>query len=96
MFIEEVPPPLQEIIRKAYIALISGIAWDHMNVFPDYDTYLEQFRKFIDLVETGGILIYCSEDRELSELVKSSGRLLDYVPYRDHPHESGHLYGTGQ
>ncbi|MCK4749494.1 MAG: peptidoglycan synthetase, partial [Bacteroidales bacterium] len=67
-------------LYKPHIALLSGIAWDHMNVFPEYDTYLEQFRIFIDQVEVGGTLVYCMEDQELRSLIKSSNRLLDYVP----------------
>ncbi len=72
-------------LYKPHIALISGIAWDHMNVFPTYENYLEQFRIFIDKTQIGGSLIYSADDPEVSDLVKTSGRLLDYVPYREHP-----------
>ncbi|HPS46575.1 MAG TPA: Mur ligase domain-containing protein, partial [Bacteroidales bacterium] len=44
------------------IALISGIAWDHINVFPTFENYIEQFRIFADLVVDNGTLIYCDED----------------------------------
>jgi len=71
-------------LYKPHIALISGIAWDHMNVFPTYENYLEQFRIFIDKTEVGGSLIYSGDDPEVSNLVKSSGSLLDYIPYRVH------------
>ena len=74
-------------LYKPHIALLSGVAWDHMNVFPEYETYLHQFKTFIDLVEVGGTLVYCSEDNDLVNLVKLSGRLLDYVPYRVHPYQ---------
>ena len=72
-------------LYKPHIALISGIAWDHMNVFPTYENYLEQFRIFIDKTEPGGSLIYSADDPEVTTLVKSSSRLLDYIPYRVHP-----------
>ena len=72
-------------LYKPHIALISGIAWDHMNVFPTYENYLEQFRIFIEKTEVGGSLIYCRDDAEVVRLVKSSGRLLDYIPYHGHP-----------
>jgi UDP-N-acetylmuramate: L-alanyl-gamma-D-glutamyl-meso-diaminopimelate ligase len=72
-------------LYKPHIALISGIAWDHMNVFPTYANYLEQFRIFIEKTEVGGSLIYSADDPEVSNLVKTSGRLLDYVPYYEHP-----------
>jgi UDP-N-acetylmuramate: L-alanyl-gamma-D-glutamyl-meso-diaminopimelate ligase len=73
-------------LYKPHISLISGIAWDHMNVFPTYENYLEQFRIFIEKTEVGGSLIYAADDPEVVNLVKSSGRLLDYIPYREHPH----------
>ena len=55
-------------LYKPDIALISGIAWDHINVFPTYEMYVDQFRKFIDVIEDGGKLIYCSEDEEVNKL----------------------------
>ncbi len=72
-------------LYKPHISLISGIAWDHMNVFPTYENYLEQFRIFIEKTEVGGLLIYSGDDPEVTDLVKSSGRLLDFIPYRGHP-----------
>lgn len=44
------------------IAVISGIAWDHINVFPTFENYVEQFEKFIDLIEPNGTLAYCEND----------------------------------
>lgn len=67
-----------------HIALISGISWDHMNVFPEEEDYLDQFRIFIEKTEVGGSLVYCMEDPVLQDLIKSSGRILDYIPYREH------------
>jgi UDP-N-acetylmuramate: L-alanyl-gamma-D-glutamyl-meso-diaminopimelate ligase len=46
------------------IALISGIAWDHINVFPTYQNYVEQFEIFVDQI-SGGILVYNEEDLEV-------------------------------
>lgn len=54
-------------IYKPHIALISGIAWDHINVFPSFEMYLDQFRRFIHCIEDHGKLIYCTDD----ELVKA-------------------------
>jgi UDP-N-acetylmuramate: L-alanyl-gamma-D-glutamyl-meso-diaminopimelate ligase len=73
-------------LYEPHIALISGIAWDHINVFQTYENYLEQFRIFIEKTQVGGSLIYAQNDQEVSVLVKSSVRLLDYIPYREHPH----------
>ena len=53
-----------------HIAVLTGIAWDHINVFPTFDNYLEQFRIFIDLIEPGGVLIYNETDPVLKKLVK--------------------------
>lgn len=49
-------------LYKPDIALISGIAWDHINVFKTFESYVEQFAVFIDLIEPGGKLVYCEED----------------------------------
>jgi UDP-N-acetylmuramate: L-alanyl-gamma-D-glutamyl-meso-diaminopimelate ligase len=73
-------------LYKPHISLISGISWDHMNVFHTYEIYLEQFRIFIETTEVGGSLIYSADDHEVVNLVKSSTGLLDYIPYREHPH----------
>jgi len=64
-----------------HIAVLSGIAWDHINVFPTFDNYLEQFAIFIRQMEPGHILIYNSTDEVLSALVDKEGRHLKLVPY---------------
>jgi len=64
------------------IALISGIAWDHMNVFPTFDNYIEQFRIFARLVSKNGKLIYCKEDKIVAEAVKSAGDSVQLIGYR--------------
>lgn len=53
-----------------HIAVITGIAWDHINVFPTFDLYLEQFRVFISKIEPDGLLIYNHTDPVLRELVE--------------------------
>ena len=59
-------------LYKADIGLISGIAWDHINVFPTFDDYKKQFEIFIDTIQFEGTLIYCKDDKVLDELVKQS------------------------
>ncbi len=59
-------------LYQANIALLSGIAWDHINVFPTYQIYLEQFSKFIGTIKSGGVLVYNEEDEELNKLVEES------------------------
>ncbi len=57
-----------------HIAILTGIAWDHINVFPTFDFYLEQFRIFIAKIEVGGLLIYNSSDKVLDQLVNDCRR----------------------
>jgi UDP-N-acetylmuramate: L-alanyl-gamma-D-glutamyl-meso-diaminopimelate ligase len=52
-----------------HIAVLTGIAWDHINVFPTFDLYLEQFRIFLSRIEPGGVLIYNDTDPVLEKLV---------------------------
>ena len=59
-------------LYKPDIALLSGIAWDHINVFPTFEMYVEQFRIFIDLIQPNGSLIYCQEDIILDEISKNA------------------------
>ena len=64
------------------VAILTGIAWDHINVFPTYEFYKEQFTIFIGMIEKGGILIYNETDSELDNLVKSCKRDdIKYIPY---------------
>lgn len=75
-------------LYKPNIAIISGIAWDHINVFPTFEIYVNQFKKFIELIEPNGSLIYCSEDKVLAEACQNTGNLkIDKTPYSVPPHE---------
>ena len=66
-----------------HIAVITGIAWDHINVFPTFDFYLEQFKIFIDKIEINGVLIYNESDEILKKLVTENKRTdIRYEPYR--------------
>jgi UDP-N-acetylmuramate: L-alanyl-gamma-D-glutamyl-meso-diaminopimelate ligase len=65
-----------------HIAIITGIAWDHINVFPTFEFYLEQFVIFINKIEKGGILIYNETDEVLNKLVNENRRDdIRYQPY---------------
>ena len=59
-------------LYKPNIALLSGIAWDHINVFPTFEGYVNQFRIFTDSLTDGGIMVYNEEDAILKEVVESS------------------------
>jgi UDP-N-acetylmuramate: L-alanyl-gamma-D-glutamyl-meso-diaminopimelate ligase len=65
-----------------HIAVITGIAWDHINVFPTFEFYLEQFEIFISKIEPGGVLIYNNSDKVLEKLVEQTTRKdIRYQPY---------------
>ncbi len=61
-------------IYKPHIAVLTGIAWDHINVFPTFENYVEQFEKFVDTIEPQGRLIYFGDDKNLKKIVKESKR----------------------
>jgi UDP-N-acetylmuramate: L-alanyl-gamma-D-glutamyl-meso-diaminopimelate ligase len=65
-----------------HIAIISGIAWDHINVFPTFDEYLETFRKFILSIQANGYLIYNAEDEELVRMVNELKPTINLIPYK--------------
>jgi len=71
-------------LYKPNIGVISGIAWDHINVFPTFDIYVEQFRVFKNMISD--TLIYCSEDRELNKLAKEESKC-KLIPYCTLKHE---------
>ena len=68
-------------LYKPNIALLSGIAWDHINVFPTFEGYIEQFRIFTDSLTNGGIMVYNDEDAIVKEVVESSTHTIKKYPY---------------
>lgn len=68
-------------LYKANIAVLSGIAWDHINVFPTFENYTDQFRLFLDTIEPGGTLIYSKSDSLLSTIVDEKKYFFKKVPY---------------
>lgn len=65
-----------------HVAILTGIAWDHINVFPTFEFYLEQFSIFIGMITAGGLLIYNESDPVLVTLVKQNLRDdIRYQPY---------------
>ena len=72
------------------IALLSGIAWDHINVFPTYENYVEQFKIFIESIVNGGILVYNEEDAEVKNLAEETEN-----PIRKHPYHTPEYHTEG-
>lgn len=71
---------------KPHIAVISGIAWDHINVFPTFEEYVQQFEKFVQSMKKNGKLIYFKRDEHLKKIVQKQ-KDIEYYPYDTYPHE---------
>ena len=69
------------------VALISGIAWDHINVFPTFENYVEQFKIFTDKITRNGSLIYFEKDESIQEIVGQLRTDIKKVPYGLPSHE---------
>jgi UDP-N-acetylmuramate: L-alanyl-gamma-D-glutamyl-meso-diaminopimelate ligase len=66
------------------IAVINGIAWDHMNVFPTFENYIEQFKIFVDKISIGGSLIYFDSDPEVKKIALASRNDIKKTAYKVH------------
>jgi UDP-N-acetylmuramate: L-alanyl-gamma-D-glutamyl-meso-diaminopimelate ligase len=69
-------------LYKPNIALLSGIAWDHINVFPTYQNYVEQFSIFVDSIVLGGSINYNEEDEEVKRVVEASENQIRKIAYQ--------------
>ncbi len=74
-------------LYRPNVAIISGIAWDHINVFPTFDNYVEQFDIFCSLIEPNGTLIYNTEDEEVNKLGEKYASTLKAIPYKTPTYE---------
>ena len=68
-------------LYKPNIALISGISWDHINVFPTYEVYKKQFDIFVESIVEGGSITYNSEDIDTNEIVNNTSRSIRKFQY---------------
>ena len=69
-------------LYKPHIALISGIAWDHINVFPTFENYVEQFKIFTDTIIDNGSLIYYNNDIEIKKIAETCSSKINKFPYQ--------------
>jgi len=69
-------------LYRPNIALLSGIAWDHINVFPTFDNYVEQFEIFVNQITKGGILVYNEEDATVKKVAEESTNTIRRIPYQ--------------
>ncbi|MEO5642060.1 MAG: Mur ligase family protein [Bacteroidia bacterium] len=70
-----------------HLALLSGIAWDHINVFPTFEIYIEQFKIFTDLIEQNGTLVYCEADEVVKKVCEQARPDIILKPYNVPQHE---------
>lgn len=69
-------------LYKPNIALLSGIAWDHINVFPTYENYVEQFEIFLNEITADGAIVYNEEDAEVKRVVEATTNTIKKYPYK--------------
>lgn len=74
-------------LYRPNVAIISGIAWDHINVFPTFENYVDQFDIFCSLIEPNGTLIYNTEDEEVNKLGEKYASTLNAIPYKTPTYE---------
>ena len=75
-------------LYKPHVGLITGIAWDHINVFPTFENYVEQFAIFANQIEDGGVLIYFDGDENIKQIVDSCDNNIQFIPYTTHAHKT--------
>lgn len=63
------------------VALVSGIAWDHVNVFPTYENYVAQFQSFVEMIPDNGTLLFNSEDEEVKRIAANIKTSVQKIPY---------------
>lgn len=74
-------------LYKPHVAVLTGIAWDHINVFPTFSVYVEQFKQFVELMEVQGRLIYFDGDENLNKITSNLRRDIVSFPYNTPKHE---------
>lgn len=82
-------------LYKPDVAIVTGIEWDHINVFPTFDIYKDQFAQFINLIMPNGTLIYCDNDPEVRDVALKNQRCdIAKIPYNVPAHvvENGVTY----
>ncbi len=73
-------------LYKPNIALLSGISWDHINVFPTLDNYVEQFEIFLNSMSNGAIMVYNEEDKLVQKVVEETTAHMKKYPYKTATH----------
>jgi UDP-N-acetylmuramate: L-alanyl-gamma-D-glutamyl-meso-diaminopimelate ligase len=74
-------------LYKPHVAVISGIAWDHINVFPTKEFYEKQFELFVKTIQPKGHLVFAQNDKSALKVSKKAGIDTTLLPYTEHPNE---------
>lgn len=87
---DEYPASVEEKRPKIFfyhphISVLSGIAWDHINVFPTYGNYFSQFEQYLETMESGMKVFYNNEDGEVRRVIETAGKKLNTIPYETPP-----------
>lgn len=75
---------------RPHLTILTGVAWDHINVFPTPEVYRAQFVEYLQRVEPGGCVVWCAEDTELDKAVQEVAPArtdIEWVPYSTPPHD---------
>jgi len=64
-----------------HIAILTGIAWDHINVFPTFPQYVDTFRQFVDSFEPNGQFIFYQGDENLRQIAAGARKDITCIPY---------------
>jgi UDP-N-acetylmuramate: L-alanyl-gamma-D-glutamyl-meso-diaminopimelate ligase len=77
-----------------HIGLMSGVAWDHINVYPTFDEYVKQFDAFADATPKAGTLIFCASDDVAAMICKKERDDVQLMEYKAHKNEirNGHTF----
>ena len=75
-------------LYKPHVAVISGIAWDHINVFPTKEFYEKQFELFVKTIQPKGHLVFAQNDKSALKVSKKAGTDITLLPYTEHPFEA--------
>ena len=70
-----------------HVAILTGIAWDHINVFPTFPEYVDTFRKFVDSFEPNGSFIYYKGDENLRDIAEHARKDITCIPYSEYTGE---------
>lgn len=69
------------LLYHPHVAILTGIAWDHINVFPTFGQYVDTFRQFVDGIEKNGTFIYYQHDQNLCEIASHARPDINLIPY---------------